>query len=146
MGCLYSPCWGSTAVGEETFHPPSLGALIARLQCGMLNCASILLAPGALIIFFVHAGPFLLFLSTLGNSLLCWPATVCLKHLSASRQFMGNLKSREREAGNPARALPLCAQLNDSKIPRLRFVPFKMLYLEKLDRANVVPLKPYNRQ
>lgn len=59
---------------------------------------------------------------------------------------MGNLKSREREAGNPARALPLCAQLNDSKIPRLRFVPFKMLYLEKLDRANVVPLKPYNRQ
>lgn len=58
---------------------------------------------------------------------------------------MGNLNSMEREAENPVRASLLCAQLSDSKIPRVFFVPFKMLSLEKLDRADVVPLEPYNR-
>lgn len=51
----------------------------------------------------------------------------------------------EREAENPARASLLCAQLSDSKIPSVLFVPFKMLSPEKLDRADVVPLEPYNR-
>lgn len=58
---------------------------------------------------------------------------------------MGNLKNMEPEAENPVRALLLCAQLSDSKIACLRFVPFKTLSLEKLDGANVVALKPKNR-
>ena len=57
---------------------------------------------------------------------------------------MRNLNSTEYEAENPVRSSLLCAQLRDSKSPRLRFVPFKMLSLEKLDGANVMPMKPYN--
>jgi len=51
----------------------------------------------------------------------------------------------EHEAENPVKASLFCTQLSDSKIPHLYFVPFKMLSLEKLDRATVVNLKPYNR-
>lgn len=58
---------------------------------------------------------------------------------------MGNLNSTEHEAENLVRTSLLCSQLSNSKIPGLCFVPFKMLSLEKLDGANVMPLKPYNR-
>ena len=49
MSYLYSPWQGPTVVREETFHPPSLGALTARLQHGVLTCGPLLLAPGTLI-------------------------------------------------------------------------------------------------
>lgn len=138
------PWQGPGAVGEETFHPPSLRALTARLQHCPYLC--LLLAPRTLIFLLL----LLLFIRLLshsfsGNSLLCWPATVCLRRLSASRQFMGNLNSTDHEAENLVRASMLCSQLSNSKIPGSRFVSFKMLSLGKRDGANVMPLKPCNR-